>query len=350
MLPDPSSLKIFAISKTTGEIKELVSASNALIGSLYSLDYSTGYLSIYNIGGTVPEDEIIAVIGYKYSPPVKPHNLSDYTNTVAIFHSIGAVYEQSGVTADTDLPNNLYLYLVPEGKLRSIESFLNAGGNLQTTAQVRVFENGLVLSDTPVTTWYINEFESFQAFSVEPIELGTLSRSGYTYNFTPNPTANSPYDRLLALAANMPLITHTVFETEKTTDVKDISAASNLIIPIDFIHSSATEVAFFGLVGKLRVSDSANPTTTKQYSIDLGYYDQVADTFTVIQNLGSFDSGIDNGFIEVMQLTFPADAIWSTTTPDTNKYLAIRVSVTNAAGEVSFVYDYDLSLYINIKY
>lgn len=350
LLPDSSALKIFAISKTTGEVKELVAESNSLVGALYSLDYVTGHLSVYNIGGAVPEDEIIAVVGYKYLPPVKPHHISSYTNTLAVYYSVGAVYEQTGVTADTDLPNNLYLYLIPEGKLHSIESFIGAGGGLHTTAQVRIIENEMLVTTSPITSWAITEFEEFQSLNVSPIELGTLSRSGYTYTFTANSTADSPYDRLLALAANMPLITQNSFETEKTTDEKTLPAADNLLIPIDYIHANATEVSFFGLNGKLRISDAANTATTKQYTLELGYYNQATDAFNLIQSLGSFDSGIDGGFVSVVQTTFPVDSVWSTTTPTTGQYLALRVAVTNQAGETDFLYDYDLSLYINIKY
>ena len=350
LLPDSSSLKIFSISKTTGKIKELVAESNALVGSLYSLDYITGFLSIYNIGGSVPEDETIAVIGYKYLPPVKPHNLAEYTNTISIYYSVGAVYEQTDVTSDTDLPNNLYLYLVPEAKLSGIESFLGAGGHLQTTAQVRLLKSELFVTTAPITTWTIPEFESFQALQVTPINLGTLIRAGYTYTFTPNPTADNPYDKLLALASTMPLITHSVFDTEKTTDTCTLTATEPLIIPIDYMHDNATEVTFFGLSGKLKVVDTDNPTTTKQYTLDLGYYDPVTDSFSTIQTLGNFDSGIDSGFIHITQSTFPINSIWTTTTPDNNKYLALQVSVSNQAGETNYTYMYDISAYINIKY
>jgi len=350
LLPDSSELKIFAISKTTGAVRELVRESNSLVGSLYSLDYTTGLLSVYNINGSVPEDELIAIAGFKYAPPVKPYNISDYTNTVAVYASTGAVYEQSGVTSPTDLPNNLYVYIVPDAKLSSIESFLNASGKIQTSAQIRMLENGLILSDTPLTMWEVPAFDTFEGLVINPIELGTLSRSGYSYTFTANPTADSPYERLLNLAATMPLITQSTFTTEKTTEKKSLPAADTLIIPIDFIHPNATEITLFGLTGKLLITDSADETVTKQYDLELGYYDHLNAIFSPIQTLAALDAGLNGGYINITEATFPNDFIWHTINPTTSQYLALRITVTDAAGEVNFSYDYDLSVYLNIKY
>lgn len=350
LLPDDSDLKIFAISKTTGEVKELVSESNILIGDLYAIDYQTGRVSIYNINSAVPEDIMIAVTGFKYEPPVRAYNTSDYTNSIQVFYADGAVYEKSGVTSPSDLPPNLYLYYVPKATKESIESYISSEGTIKTSPQIRMFSNALILSESILSTYYVEGDEVFPSFSVEPILLGTLSASGYSYSFSPNPLSSDPYSRLQNLAATMPLIQAGLYTTERSTELKVLPTSEPNLILVSYIHSNATEVTFYGLSGKMRISDNSNLSTTKQYQVELGHYDHISGVFTPIQSLGTFDSGIDNGYIQITQPTFPNASIWSTTSPTNNVYLALRITVTNPAGELEYLHDYDLSIYHNIKY
>ena len=350
LTPDDTELAIFAISRTTGEVKELVSSSNALIGSLYSLDYVRGILSVYNIGGAIPEDELIAIGGFKYAPPIKPFNISDYPNTVTLHFQSGGIYTKSGVTGTADLPNNLYVYFVPAQRLASVISYLDRAGKVATAASLRQFSNKVIISETTLTSWAIPQLGPFDSFTVEPIQLGTLAKSGLSYSFTSNPTAFDPYAKLLALAGNLSLISQNSFTTQKTTEIRSLPNGTDLIIPIDYMPANTTEAALYGLTGKVLVTDAANTATTKQYSVEVGYYDPVTDAFSSVQNLGTFDSGINNAFIDIRQATFPTASLWSTLTPTTDRYLAFKVTVINPAGETDFQYDYDLTTYYNLKY
>ncbi len=350
ILPDNSDLVIFSISKTTGKVTELVSLSNALIGDLYNLDPINGTLTIYNVDNLIPEDEVIAVAGYKYEPPMRPHNISDYTNQIVLYYNAGGTYIKNNVTSSSDLPANLFVYFYPDPLLDSLTSFLDAGGNIVTSPQLRIFKNSILISETPLSSITIPESFGFPEKEYKPVEFGTLVRSGYVYTFVPNQLASDPYQKLLDLAANLQLITQNSFTSVKVTNTYTISSGTPLVIPIDYVPPTATELAFYGLAGKLKVTDNADATVTKQYEIRLGYYDAVGDSFVPQYTVGSFDSGINNGFIEVMQNNFPQDVLWSTLTPNTGKYLALQIIVTNPSGETAFDYEVNLTNYINTKY
>ena len=347
LTPDSSDLKVFAISRSTGEVIELVAESNALIGSYYSLDYKSGILNIYNIGGRIPADVYVAVAGYKYEPPLKPHHVGDYVNSIQLFYSVGGVYNLGSPPEDT-----LYVYLLPEAEYESLSSFVNAAGKIVTAPRMQKFvQNIYIFPSTLTGSWIVEDSTGFFGNTeVTPIFLGELHRSGSTYTFTPNPTADSPYERLRDLARSMSVIAANSYTTEKIREDETLPSTNVLIIPVDYVHDNATEIQFYGLSGKLYIIYPGGPTE-KSWQLELGYYDPDTNVFTPLHTLGTGTSSVSRGYFQITDPTFPDASIWGTTSPTTNVWLAIRVTITDgASGETEYRYDYSLSVYYNIKY